>query len=97
MEKWEAQIDTSKEVFVKNFTMVEILPSRTSSSILSALNRMMAKLNYLGFNVRRLHSDRGAELSGRAVSRWAEEKQILRTFTSGPDWKSNGRVESEIG
>ena len=97
MEKWEAQIDTSREVFVKNFTMVEILPSRTSSSILSALNRMMAKLNYLGFNVRRLHSDRGAELSGRAVSRWAEEKQILRTFTSGPDWKSNGRVESEIG
>ena len=97
VKEWEDQIDPTKKVYVKNFTLTEILSSRTSTSVLAALNRMVAKLTYLGFSVRRLHSDRAAELSSKAVTRWAEQKEIFRTFTSGSDWKSNGRVEAEIG
>ena len=97
IKEWEDQIDPTKKVYVKNFTLTEILSSRTSTSVLAALNRMVAKLTYLGFSARRLHSDRAAELSSKAVTRWAEQKEIFRTFTSGSDWKSNGRVEAEIG
>ena len=33
----------------------------------------------------------------RGTRRWCEDRGIYRTFTSGSDWKSNGRAEAEIG
>ena len=62
-----------------------------------ALSRMVTRLRYLGYPVRRLHTDRAGELKHPAVRRWAEQRGILKTYTSGSDWRSNGRIEGEIG
>lgn len=45
--------------------------------------------------VRRVHSDGVGEMWG--TRRWCEERGIYRTFTSGSDWKGNGRAEAEVG
>ena len=45
--------------------------------------------------VRRVHSDGAAEMLGSR--RWCEARGIYRTFTSGSDWKANGRAEAEVG
>lgn len=60
MDKWEDELplrQDGEKVEVRNYTMVEILDSRKGSSIVNALNRMAARLGYLGFGIRRLHSD----------------------------------------
>ena len=56
---------------------------------------MVVRLKYLGMEVRRVHSDAAAEMLG--TRRWCEDRGIYRTFTSGSDWKANGRAEAEIG
>ena len=74
---------------------IPTLTSRQGPEMKSALARMVARLKYLGMEVRRIHSDGAAEMLG--TRRWCEERGIYRTFTSGSDWKANGRAEAEVG
>ena len=96
MEKWEELVEP-EEVEVRNYTMVEPLASRQGHQLLGALARMVARLNYLNLPVRRVHSDRAGELASKAMRRWCSHREILRTYTSGGDWKANGRAEGEVG
>ena len=80
---------------IQNYTMVETLSSRQGLEVRSALARMVARLKYLGLDVRRVHSDGAAEMLG--TRKWCEERGIYRTFTCGSDWKANGRAEAEVG
>ena len=75
--------------------MVETLPSRQGIEVKTCLARMVARLKYLGLEVRRVHSDGAAEMLG--TRKWCEDRGIYRTFTSGSDWKANGRAEAEVG
>lgn len=77
--------------------MVEPLKNRSSAVLVAAVARMATRLAYLGFPLRRVHSDRAGELGGSRMKKWAQDRQLLQTFTSGSDWKSNGRAEAEIG
>ena len=56
--------------------------------------RMVARLKYLGLDVRRIHSDAAQEMFSAHGCR---DRSIYRTFTCGSDWKSNGWAEAEIG
>ena len=96
MEKWEELVEP-EEVEVRNYTMVEPLASRQGHQLLGAVARMVARLNYLNLPVRRVHSDRAGELASKAMRRWCSHREILRTYTSGGDWKANGRAEGEVG
>ena len=95
MEEWERLEVESEAVVIKNYTMVETLTSRQGAELKGGLARMVACLKYLGMEVRRVHSDGAAEMLG--TRRWCEDRRIYRTFTSGSDWKANGRAEAEIG
>ena len=100
---WLAKVEDSieeqelrgREFEVRNYTMVEIVADRSLGEVQYALAKMVAKLNYLGFPVRRLH--RAAEFTSAKMRRWAADRGMLRTFTEASDWKSNGRCESEVG
>ena len=71
------------------------MTSRHVSELKSGMARMVARLKYLGMEVRRIHSDAAGEMRG--TRRWCHDRGIYRTFTSGSDWKANGRAEAEIG
>ena len=94
--KWQKLIEESKEVYVKNVTMVECVPSRQSKDVLAALAKMHAKLRSLNMPVLRMHCDRARELIGKDVKKWCQDRDILMTCTSGSSFKENGRAESEI-
>eukprot|EP00913_Durusdinium_trenchii_P016583 g15588.t1 len=95
LEEWERLEVEAEEVSVMNYTLVETLTSRQGPEMKAALARMLARLKYLGMEVRRVHSDGAAEMLG--TRRWCEARGIYRTFTSGSDWKANGRAEAEVG
>ena len=95
LEEWERLEVESEEVAIRNYTMVETLTSRHGPEIKAGLARMIARLKYLGMEVRRVHSDSAREMW--STRRWCEDRGIYRTFTGGSDWKGNGRAEAEIG
>ena len=95
LEEWERLEVEAEDVIIRNYTMVETLTSRQGADLKAALARMVARLKYLGMEVRRVHSDAAAEMLG--TRRWCEDRGIYRTFTCGSDWKANGRAEAEIG
>ena len=96
LEEWyEKEVELKEEVEVRNYTLLEVLPNRHGPALVEALSRMVAKLRYLGMEVRRIHSDAAGEL--RATKKWCQNQGIYRTFTAGSDWMANGRAENEIG
>eukprot|EP00435_Cladocopium_sp_Y103_P005472 s1608_g1.t2 len=96
-DEWKRKIEAEENFKISQLTLVEVIPDRRESSVLSALSRMHARLRYLGLPILRLHSDRAGELRSKAQRKWAEDRKILRTYTDGDSFKSNGRVEAEIG
>eukprot|EP00435_Cladocopium_sp_Y103_P032835 s181_g8.t1 len=89
----EKEDDTQKW---KDRTFMEILPDRKGPSVIAAVSRLHARLRYLGLPLLRLHSDRAAELRTKSLGRWAEQRQVMRTYTDGDAYKMNGRAESAI-
>ena len=97
--EWEELVEVreDEEIEVRNYTMVEVLPNKKTDEVTAAIARMVARLKYLGLEPRRVHSDRAREMSNRVAMRWFTDRGIIRTFTSGADFKANGRAEAEIG
>lgn len=95
LDEWERLEVEAEEVEIQNYTMVETLTTRHVSEVKSCLARMVARLKYLGLDVRRVHSDAAGEMRG--TKKWCEDRGLYRTFTCGSDWKANGRAEAEIG
>ena len=85
VKEWEELIQP-EEVEVQNCTMVDVLPDCKGQNLLAAAARMVARLNYLGLEVRRIHSDRAGELASKAQRLWAAQRGILRTYK----WPSGG-------
>ena len=96
-EVWHRMIEEATDVGVKNLTFVELLGSRSVGEVMPALARIHARLQALGLPVLRLHCDRARELVAAPVRRWTLDRGIITTLTSGSSYKSNGRVESEVG
>ena len=83
-EVWHRMIEEATDVGVKNLTFVELLGSRSVSEVMPAL-------------VLRLHCDRARDLVAAPVRRWTLDRGIITTLTSRSSYKSNGRMESEVG
>eukprot|EP00435_Cladocopium_sp_Y103_P042410 s480_g11.t1 len=95
-KKWKERIEYEEGFKIGQLTFMEILPDRKGSSVIEGMSRLHARLRYLGLPLFRLHSDRAAELRTKSLRRWANQRQVLRTYTEGDDYKMNGRVESAI-
>ena len=95
LEEWMRLEVEAEEIEIQNYTMVETLASRQVAEVKACLARMIARLKYLGLEVRRVHSDAAGEMRG--TRQWCHDRGLYRTFTCGSDWKANGRAEAEIG
>eukprot|EP00435_Cladocopium_sp_Y103_P017368 s2125_g4.t1 len=94
---WHKLVEEATNVGVKNLTFVEVLHSRAVSDVLPALARIHARLHALGLPILRIHCDRARELVSAPVRRWTLDRGIITTLTTGSSFKSNGRVEAEVG
>lgn len=85
LEEWERLEVESEDVAVMiSYTMVDTLTSRHATELRAGLARMLARLKYLGMEVRRVHSDGAGEMRG--TRRWCEARGLYRTFTK---WASS--------
>ena len=94
---WHRLVHDAPMVGVKNLTFTEVISSRAVKDVMPALARIYARLRYLGLPVHRIHCDRARELTSAAVRRWTLDRGIITTLTTGSTYKTNGRVESEVG
>eukprot|EP00435_Cladocopium_sp_Y103_P007195 s4968_g2.t1 len=97
LDVWHRLVEDSKNAAVKNLTFVETVESRTAAHVLPAIARIYSRLRQLGLPVMRLHSDRAREFTCLPLRRWAQQRDIVVTKTSGDDYKANGRCEAEVG
>ena len=70
-----------------------MLPNKSQKTVVQALAAMLSQIQYEGFMVRRVHSDRGREFNNSGVHRLCGQRNLFQTFTQGDDPKQNGRVE----
>ena len=96
-DNWMKLVEHHQDVKVKTLTFVELIPTRHKGHILEAISKIYSKIRSLGLTVLRLHADRAKEFTSKVVQQWCYERDIVATYTSGSDWKSNGRAENEVG
>ena len=94
---WHRLVEDAKDVGVRNLTFTEVIPSRAVKDVLPALARIYARLRYLGLPLHRLHCDRARELTSAPVRKWTLDRGVITTLTTGSSYKTNGRVENEVG
>ena len=97
LDAWSKLVQEAQQVGVKNLTFVETLSSRAVTHVLPALARIRARLCALGLPLLRVHYDRARELCSKEVRKWTLDRGIITTLTTGSSFKSNGRVENEVG
>ena len=96
-EKIKAKITEMKQPYkMRRITMVEPIASRKTQDVLGALGKCYARFRLLGAAIYRLHMDKAGEFISAPVRRWASQRDLVHTTTSGDDPQSNGRVENEI-
>ena len=96
-EKIKAKITEMKQPYkMRHITMVEPIASRKIQDVLGALGKCYARFRLLGAPVYRLHMDKAREFISAPVRRWASQRDLVHTTTSGDDPQGNGRVENEI-
>ena len=81
----------------RELTFTELLPSKQHGHVLLGIQRMEAQLRAMGFEVKRVHSDKGMEFQAGPVQRWATQRGIAWSTTGADDFRRNGRVEATIG
>ena len=98
-EAWkvEAEQEHLPRVKVVEWVFVESLPGKSQQHVLEAVKRMQAQALHLGFDVRRLHSDRGREYNNAALKAWCADHAIVKTLAFAEERQGNGRVEATIG
>ena len=96
-EKIKAKITEMKQPYkMRHITMVEPIASRKIQDVLGALGKCYARFRLLGAPIYRLHMDKAREFISAPVRRWASQRDLVHTITSGDDPQGNGRVENEI-
>ena len=66
LEEWKRLEVEAEGIEIQNYTMVETLVSRNVAEVKACLAKMIARLKYLGLDVRRVHSDAAGEMRGGA-------------------------------
>ena len=95
-KEWASLVEQERDFQVKQVTLAEVMENRGASAVLEAVGRMVAKLNFLGFPLKRLHSDRAGEYQSKMFDKWVRDRGLCRTFTDGDNFKGNGRAEGAV-
>ena len=99
MEKWTARVDRDK---LEGVTCVEVpfvvaMASKAAPEVLAATKDILMQVKRLGLVVQRVHTDRGREFIGKSFRALCRDRGLVRTTTTGDDFKANGRVEALVG
>ena len=84
-----------KDFEVRVFRIVLPMTSKNSTEVMNTAIEMLLRLKVDGYDVNRVHTDRGKEFMG-AFKKWARARGIIATRTPGDDARSNGRVEVAV-
>ena len=95
-KEWASLVEPERDFQVKQVTLAEVMENRGASAVLEAVGRMVAKLNFLGLPLKRLHSDRAGEYQSKMFDKWIRDRGLCRTFTDGDNFKGNGRAEGAV-
>ena len=79
-----------------DWVYVEPVASKATSDVLTAVGRMYAAARSEGFDVRRIHSDRGREYYDASMRTWCARHGLHRTFALPEEHQSNGRAQGAI-
>ena len=78
------------------FRMCIAVENKSAKTLVRAINAMHIQLRVCGYNVVRLHTDRGGEFRGDPLEKWCMARSIQRTKTAGVSSQANGRAERPI-
>ena len=98
-EDWrkEAEKEHLPKVKLVEWPFVEVVPGKTQQNVLNAIRKMRTEALSLGFEVRRIHTDRGREYLNNGLKGFCSQHSIIKTLAFAEEHQSNGRVESLIG
>ncbi|OLP90889.1 Retrovirus-related Pol polyprotein from transposon TNT 1-94 [Symbiodinium microadriaticum] len=97
-EDWirEAKSQKLPKVEIVDFVYVEAIERKTHGEVLTAIGRMHARAKAEGFDVRRLHSDRGREYNNKPLRDWCARHAVHKTLAVAEEHQGNGRAEGAI-
>lgn len=80
---------------IRVFRIALPMTSKNSVEVTKTAIEMLLRLRADGYNVNRIHTDRGKEFMG-TFKKWARARGIITTRTAGDDARANGRVEVAV-
>ena len=88
-EAWkiEAEAHHLPKVEMVDWVYVEAVATKSTADVLTAVGRMYAAARSEGFDVRRIHTDRGREYYNAAMRTWCARHGLHKTFEY---WESRG-------
>ncbi|CAE7314267.1 RE1 [Symbiodinium microadriaticum] len=92
----EAQSEKLPKVEIVDFVYVEAIERKRHGEVLTAIGRMHARAKAEGFDVRRLHSDRGREYNNKSLRDWCARHSVHKTLAVAEEHQGNGRAEGAI-
>ena len=93
----EAEREHLPQIKLVEWPFVEPIAKKTQQNVLAAVRKMRAEALNLGFEVRRIHTDRGREYQNAGLRAFCNQHSIVKTLAFAEEHQSNGRVESLIG
>ena len=94
--KAEAEVEHMLRVEMVAWVIVEPVASKSKGDILTAIGRMAASVHFQGFEVARIHSDRGREYHNIMLRTWCAKHKIHKTCALAEEHQGNGRAEGAI-
>ncbi|CAE7275199.1 RE1 [Symbiodinium sp. CCMP2456] len=97
-EDWlrEAKSEYLPKVEMVDVLFTEAVESKRQQEVTAAVSRMYAKAISDGYDVRRVHTDRGREFNNAALKAFCSRFALHQTFALAEEHQTNGRAEGAI-
>ncbi|CAE7523117.1 RE1, partial [Symbiodinium necroappetens] len=97
-EDWlkEAKAEYLPKVEMVDVLFTEAVESKRQQEVVGAISRMYAKAISDGYDVRRVHTDRGREFNNAALKSFCSKFALHQTFALAEEHQTNGRAEGAI-
>jgi hypothetical protein len=89
--------DDKKEKKGKTLYLALPILSKSSPDVSEAATTVLTFVLHKGFDVHRVHTDRGKEFTSRTFRRICTQRGLRLTYTSGDEPQANGRAEAGVG
>ena len=97
-EAWrkEAECQYLPKAEAVDWIYLEPVATKNTGDVLTAIGKMYAAAKAEGFDVRRIHSDRGREFHNNQMRTWCARHGLHKTVALPEEHQSNGRADEAI-